>query len=1213
MPASSRTQQIPQQEWERRKDQIIKLYITDGAKLLGDNGVIKIMEKDGFVATKSQYEHQFRQWEVHKNMRRHERDRAIQQRKQRLQRGDPTPITLAGRVIPNCRIDRAERLRRGKRPQIQDPVLRDNDRVAQGNPTPQISTAEFDSGSISNTAIHAETDEIDFDIQVPELTNDINDMPYPEIPSAFFGGVDNVDTIDFTGFGLPAQEGGNLTLGPPLLPGNSTLSIENFDFQLPSGDIPNFDETLFSQLPLQSTSLCPGTELIPTVPPGPLVLPHQHEQIWPKNWMKLSFTKIGAVLMEDIYGKIHHTPFWDTARQSIACQFLASIDSGQSESSPTRIPKDLFAARILIGEEHYQFAKLSNEDATEALFYTRVISSIANGFSGLGNMPPIGILRFLNGRQDILSSMMGFLRLNSSSMAKSLAENIFRAALQSDNADIVQYLLDHTGLVDINETVCSLNGGRYTPVKMAAEFRSFGVIRILVSRNIDINRVSSDMHRPSVLLTLIYGEDGKKTLDETFLKSVDACLNAGAEVSVDCIKCSLSRFTDPRLAMLLIEKAVFQIAEELISNDRLLKAIVENFEEQHAASMIRLIMQNCKNSPEIPSIVLYEAVKRGYQELVGTVIPNTRFLNTPNNSFFHWKSQNKIARVAKGTGNQAIIELIIRNHPDLSSGKGSYEALIAALAWGDQKTLRSLEGTDLLNRLRGSYKLGKALESALHAGNLEYATKILEVDPDFDFVRYFPRPPGAGERHYDEAAALNAALTHGFDDIAWKLFAVGMRIGSGVSPRTLLHAAVTNRKREFVKAVVEFRFDPQILCPEDDSFPRLDDDKSPVPHRERNLILEAALEWDDDSVINDIWQARGNSPISISKTTWRLALKKGRKKLFIDMVKSCFKHKPSLKLAVEAAVEYENLPLLDELIALGAEADDDQVLEYAIRNQPSMIKPLLERFQKAFPQGRVGYGQFAILQTISRYPQSSESLDIFFEFNLMTMNFRRGDCDTPLSMAIWKHGGGRKINVIPLLKRLLHAGSDVNSIIKKAYGTNGSKTTALLEAVGAENTEIVQLLIDYGAEINTPARFGLKHTPLQEASAANNLEIVTLLLNNNADVNALPAIFDGATALQFAAIHGNFEMATMLMRHGARLNVPPSNGIHGRWPLEGAAENGRLDMIQLFWEANGGPFDEKQCQKAMRLAEKNGYLGCRDLIRELMEKSCMQVSMRGAE
>lgn len=53
-------------------------------------------------------------------------------------------------------------------------------------------------------------------------------------------------------------------------------------------------------------------------------------------------------------------------------------------------------------------------------------------------------------------------------------------------------------------------------------------------------------------------------------------------------------------------------------------------------------------------------------------------------------------------------------------------------------------------------------------------------------------------------------------------------------------------------------------------------------------------------------------------------------------------------------------------------------------------------------------------------------------------------------------------------------------------------------------------------------------------------------------------------------------------------------------PIEGAAEHGRLDMIKFLFDYNLFGFPEKQCRRAIELAEHNGHLACRNLIRELM-------------
>lgn len=51
--------------------------------------------------------------------------------------------------------------------------------------------------------------------------------------------------------------------------------------------------------------------------------------------------------------------------------------------------------------------------------------------------------------------------------------------------------------------------------------------------------------------------------------------------------------------------------------------------------------------------------------------------------------------------------------------------------------------------------------------------------------------------------------------------------------------------------------------------------------------------------------------------------------------------------------------------------------------------------------------------------------------------------------------------------------------------------------------EIVQVLIEHGADVNDPGRSGCNGiTPLHDACQNGHLEIVQLLLNHGADVNA---------------------------------------------------------------------------------------------------------------
>ncbi|XDG04099.1 hypothetical protein ABKA04_003714 [Annulohypoxylon sp. FPYF3050] len=275
------------------------------------------------------------------------------------------------------------------------------------------------------------------------------------------------------------------------------------------------------------------------------------------------------------------------------------------------------------------------------------------------------------------------------------------------------------------------------------------------------------------------------------------------------------------------------------------------------------------------------------------------------------------------------------------------------------------------------------------------------------------------------------------------------------------------------------------------------------------------------------------------------------------------------------------------------------------------------------------YGPYLLACAIRLYPTSSEVLDILLSHNLGDINTyppqsqTRGppsrprfppippipprqavpslNQHTPLGYAIRGMPARHELGYcnVQLVGRILDVFGNANSITTFSFNGGGSQT-ALLDAIETKSGEMVRLLLRHGAEVNEPARFSLKRTPLQKAVELGSLDIIRLLLSKGADVNAPPAARGGGTALQFAAIGGNCTIAKLLIDHGAQFDIPPSPYGHGRWPLEGAAENGRIDMIQFLWNANRGQFDDRQCDRAKRYAEYYGHNACRDLIDALM-------------
>jgi ankyrin repeat protein len=193
---------------------------------------------------------------------------------------------------------------------------------------------------------------------------------------------------------------------------------------------------------------------------------------------------------------------------------------------------------------------------------------------------------------------------------------------------------------------------------------------------------------------------------------------------------------------------------------------------------------------------------------------------------------------------------------------------------------------------------------------------------------------------------------------------------------------------------------------------------------------------------------------------------------------------------------------------------------------------------------------------------------------------------------------------VDMVRILLEAGSDPNVVaVPKVNVRNWNdfpernNGTPLQIAVSNQDIETIRLLQQYNGNPN--GIFGnMPHTPLQMASRDGSKEIVELLLEHGAEVNAPPAKEFGATALQFAAIKGLLGIAHLLLEYGADVNAPPAE-VGGRTALEGAAEHGRIDMVQLLLNAGANIFqegEEAQYESAIKRASQNGHHAVRRLL-----------------
>ncbi|OAX83987.1 hypothetical protein ACJ72_01650 [Emergomyces africanus] len=187
---------------------------------------------------------------------------------------------------------------------------------------------------------------------------------------------------------------------------------------------------------------------------------------------------------------------------------------------------------------------------------------------------------------------------------------------------------------------------------------------------------------------------------------------------------------------------------------------------------------------------------------------------------------------------------------------------------------------------------------------------------------------------------------------------------------------------------------------------------------------------------------------------------------------------------------------------------------------------------------------------------------------------------------------------------------------------------SLLVAIKSRTAEEIAQLICYGAEVNARAHYNLD-TPLQLAYRLKRVEVVRLFLSYGAEVNAPAAVNvptidswgDGPnelpprSALLAAVEHGcgrhgaaacgckgYIGIAKQLLELGAEINAARAE-TKGRTALEGAAEHGRLDMVQFLLE-NGAKTEGEstwQYHRAIGFALRNGHRTVARLIEDSRE------------
>ena len=181
-------------------------------------------------------------------------------------------------------------------------------------------------------------------------------------------------------------------------------------------------------------------------------------------------------------------------------------------------------------------------------------------------------------------------------------------------------------------------------------------------------------------------------------------------------------------------------------------------------------------------------------------------------------------------------------------------------------------------------------------------------------------------------------------------------------------------------------------------------------------------------------------------------------------------------------------------------------------------------------------------------------------------------------------------------KCLLEAGAEPDICPKTG-------TTALEEAAGLGDIDIVKVLLEFKADVNHQNTAG--DTALIFASRTGHSRTASFLLENGASINIKNG--KGNTALAVSAKHGKVEVVEALLKEGAEVRVRDKKGrtplhraVAGTWLTEGNAVRSKEDIVKMLMRAGANPNAKDMDGKTA--ADRVGWLNGGEGLRRLLEK-----------
>ncbi|KAI6564999.1 hypothetical protein ACKVWC_007811 [Pyricularia oryzae] len=314
----------------------------------------------------------------------------------------------------------------------------------------------------------------------------------------------------------------------------------------------------------------------------------------------------------------------------------AQEDPAQQPQDPSSEQVDELLDRLLSLLPHKDVEAIQNDasvkDDPGSLVRKLLLCSVINNFAGLEDIPHSAVLGMLKTDPHMRSELFGHLQVSSPALAKTVANTLFRAALETCDVEAAEAIIEaskekpYAIVPDSMVYSCKLERGRNhhphqaSAMEMAVCSGSLRMVHTLLRLNVDVNKTGQtwDYNPKMDPLWLAICENSLVNME-----LVAVLLDRGAKVSHEHFSHAM-HFHVPGLLEILLQQMPSQEHKRIVFGEseyqstQFLRNIAEHYSNSDATTVIGLFLDKCYESGCGNcdcSDSLVQAAKRGNMDL----------------------------------------------------------------------------------------------------------------------------------------------------------------------------------------------------------------------------------------------------------------------------------------------------------------------------------------------------------------------------------------------------------------------------------------------------------------------------------------------------------------------------------------------------------------------------------------------------------------------